>query len=232
MDVIDKIMTTGNREDYLIAILRLTEGGGVAKTTELASFMGVSPASVSEMVKNLAKDGLVEYAKYRGVKLTEDGLREARLTRKRHHVVERFLRDVLGYEHQEAHEEASVVEHSISDETAVKMCNMLGNPPDCDCQVCISPCRAVSASGVAITMVLSDMHVGEKGTISHLKDDEESLPKKLLSMGLVPGKDLILEHVRDGSYVVDIDGESIAIDEVAASAVFVDLEEKIPGTEE
>ena len=52
-------MTTGNREDYLINILRLTEGEGVAKTTELASYMGVSPASVSEMIKVLAKENLV-----------------------------------------------------------------------------------------------------------------------------------------------------------------------------
>ena len=44
-------MTTGNREDYLINILRLTEGETVAKTTELAGYMGVSPASVSEMIK-------------------------------------------------------------------------------------------------------------------------------------------------------------------------------------
>ena len=141
-------MTTGNREDYLLAILRLTDGGSAAKTTELASFMGVSPASVSEMLKILSKDGLVEHAKYRGVKLTEKGLTEARLTRKRHHVVERFFIEVLGLDHQSAHEEAHRIEHSISDEASVKMCNMLGNPPDCDCQCCITPCKSVSANGI------------------------------------------------------------------------------------
>ena len=63
-------MTTGNREDYLINILRLTEGEGVAKTTELATYMNVSPASVSEMIKVLAKEGLVNYEKYKGVSLS------------------------------------------------------------------------------------------------------------------------------------------------------------------
>ena len=46
-------MTTGNREDYLISILRLTEGENNTKTTELAAFMKVSPASVTEMLKVL-----------------------------------------------------------------------------------------------------------------------------------------------------------------------------------
>ena len=73
-------MTTGNREDYLINILRLTEGDGVAKTTELASFMNVSPASVSEMVKILANEGLVRYEKYKGMSLTEEGLTQKEIS--------------------------------------------------------------------------------------------------------------------------------------------------------
>ena len=108
------MMTTGNREDYLINILRLTEGEGVAKTTELASYMNVSPASVSEMIKVLAKEGLVNYEKYKGVSLTEEGLTYARQLRKKHHVLERFLTDYLNIDHKTAHEEACRMEHAIS----------------------------------------------------------------------------------------------------------------------
>ena len=50
-------MTTYNREDYLIYILRITGGSQVAKTSEIASRLGVSPASVSEMLGNLADEG-------------------------------------------------------------------------------------------------------------------------------------------------------------------------------
>ena len=218
-------MTTSNREDYLIAILKLTEGGAVAKTTELATFMGVTPASVSEMLKILSKAGLVEYAKYRGVKLTEDGLREARLTRKRHHVVERFLVDILDMEHNAAHDEASRIEHSISDETTVNMCNMLGNPPDCDCQCCINPCKAVSSTGVSITVLLEDMRPGDCGKISHLKSDDGGMLKKLLSVGLVPGRKISLDsRTSDGSTVIVIgESTSVALDSMMAASVFVDL---------
>ncbi len=217
-------MTTGNREDYLLAILRLTDGGSAAKTTELASFMGVSPASVSEMLKILSKDGLVEHAKYRGVKLTEKGLTEARLTRKRHHVVERFFIEVLGLDHQSAHEEAHRIEHSISDEASVKMCNMLGNPPDCDCQCCITPCRAVAANGITITMMLADMHEGQKGVISYMKSDDSKVLQNLVALGLVPGKVVTVESLNKdtGVMIVNAEGTSAAIEDTHTTAVFVD----------
>lgn len=215
-------MTTGNREDYLLAILKLTEDGNVAKTTELATFMGVSPASVSEMLKILSKDGLVEYAKYRGVKLTDEGLTQARLTRKRHHVVERFFTDILEMDHQQAHEEASRIEHSISDASAVRMCNMLGNPPDCDCQCCVDPCKGVSTQQVNITSLLSDMHPGDMGTISHLRSSDASVLKKLLSMGLVPGRKVSVES-NDGTWVITVGDQTLAIDGDSASSVYIDV---------
>jgi len=216
-------MTTSNREDYILAILKLTENGTVAKTTELAQFMKVSPASVSEMLKILAKDGLVDYAKYRGVKLTEAGLTEARLTRKRHHVVEKFLIDILEMDPQAAHEEASRIEHSISDEATINMCNMLGNPPDCDCQCCINPCKAVSSTGISITMQLSDMRPGDKGKMSHLKSEDSSAVKKLLSMGFVPGREILLDS-RDGEdspSVVKVGTQTVVLEPEITPIVYV-----------
>ncbi|MCQ2079691.1 MAG: metal-dependent transcriptional regulator [archaeon] len=219
-------MTTGNREDYLIAILRLTEGGTAAKTTELASFMGVSPASVSEMLKILSKDGLVEYAKYRGVKLTEKGLTDARLTRKRHHVVEKFFIDILGLDPMAAHEEAHRIEHSISDEAAQKICDMLGNPPDCDCQCCINPCKSVSGFGIAITTLVRDMGEGNRGRISCMKSEDSNVLKKIMALGIVPGREIVLESKdeENNAYLVQSNGASIVLDETLASAVYVDLQ--------
>jgi DtxR family Mn-dependent transcriptional regulator len=167
------------------------------------------------MLKILSKDGLVEYAKYRGVKLTEKGLTEARLTRKRHHVVERFFIEVLGLDHQSAHEEAHRIEHSISDEASVKMCNMLGNPPDCDCQCCISPCKSVSTNGISINTILSDMNEGEKGVISYLKSEDNSTLRNLISMGLSPGKIVTIDSKNKdtGVMIVNAEGAAVAIDD-------------------
>lgn len=218
-------MTTSNREDYILAILEITEEKGIGKTTEIAQLMKVSPASVSEMLKILNKEGLVEYAKYRGVKLTEKGLTEARLTRKRHHVVEKFLIDILDMDPDAAHEEASRIEHSISDDATINMCNMLGNPPDCDCQCCVNPCKAVSTTGINITTQLSDMRPGDKGKMSHLKSDDTQAVKRLLGMGFVPGRSLILDSKEsdESPLVVIIGDKTVVMEPELAPIVYVSI---------
>ena len=218
-------MTTGNREDYLINILRLTEGEGVAKTTELASFMGVSPASVSEMVKVLAKEGLVSYEKYKGVALTDKGLTYARQIRKKHHVVERFLTDYLNVDHKTAHEEACRIEHAISDESAIRLCHMMGTPVDVDCQSCISPCKAVS-EGIMNILPLNKLAQSQSGRISHIKSDDAEVVKKLISMGFVPGREISIEAILSdgGPRVARIGDASMALDYRLASCIFVDVE--------
>ncbi|MBQ5483400.1 MAG: metal-dependent transcriptional regulator [Candidatus Methanomethylophilus sp.] len=218
-------VTTGNREDYLIAILRLTEGGSAAKTTELAEHMGVSPASVSEMLKILSKDGLVEYAKYRGVRLTEKGYTDARLTRKRHHIVEKFFIDVLGLEPEIAHQEAHRIEHTISDSAAQRICDILGNPPDCDCQSCVNPCKSVSGFGISITFQLCDADTGRQGTVAYIKSDDSKVMEKLLAMGIIPGRDVTVTGRDDEKEVVTLSvGDcSIAVDRKMASYVYLDM---------
>jgi len=217
-------MTTGNREDYLINILRLTEGEGITKTTELAAFMKVSPASVSEMLKVLAAEKLVEYEKYKGVKLTEEGLNYARQIRRKHHVLENFLVDVLNVDSETAHEEACRIEHALSNESAVKICQMLGTPADCDCQSCSEPCKAVSILGVNITAALSDLHPGEKGVISHLKNSNPDVIKKLIMMGFVPGRALSTDSEKcdEGMRIVSIEDSIIVLDAQLASSVYID----------
>ena len=217
------MMTTGNREDYLINILRLTEGEGVAKTTELASYMNVSPASVSEMIKVLAKEGLVNYEKYKGVSLTEEGLTYARQLRKKHHVLERFLTDSLNIDHKTAHEEACRMEHAISDESAIKMCHMMGTPVDSDCQSCIKPCKAVS-EGITRITPLNRLAQSESGRISHITSDDTDVVKRLISMGFVPGREISIETILSdgGPRIVRMGNSTMALDYHLASHIFVD----------
>lgn len=215
-------MSTDNREDYLINILRLTEGEGVVKTTELANYMNVSPASVTEMLKVLQKEGLVNYERYRGVSLTEEGNIRARDLRRKHHIMERFLTDVLEIDHQDAHDQACAVEHSISDDAANKMCRMMGTKVDDDCGTCKNPCHN-SVDRMDITTPLSEMKQGEKGSISHLASEDASVIRKLISMGFVPGREVELSAtVSDkGARVIRIGETTIALDRNIASAVHV-----------
>ncbi|MFA6805005.1 MAG: metal-dependent transcriptional regulator [Candidatus Methanomethylophilaceae archaeon] len=217
-------MSSQSREDYLISILRLTEGERAAKTTELASFMGVSPASVTEMLKILSSEGYVEYEKYKGVSLTESGLNLARQIRKKHHVVERFLTDVLDVDHQTAHEEAHKMEHVISDDSMLRICQMVGTPVDSDCKSCNNPCKAAMA-GKQSTESLSNMDGGEHGKIAFLKSDDSETVKKLIAMGFVPGREVSVEGrvSNKGPRVIGIGGSTVALDVGMAAAVFVDV---------
>ena len=60
-------------EDYLKAVYDLERGGASATTNDLAHRLGVAPASVSGMVRRLAEQGLLEYERYRGARLTTAG---------------------------------------------------------------------------------------------------------------------------------------------------------------
>ena len=214
-------MSTDNREDYLINILRLTDGKGVVKTTELANYMQVSPASVTEMLKVLQKEGLVNYERYRGVSLTEEGNIRARDLRRKHHIMERFLTDVLEIDHQDAHDQACALEHTMTDDAANKMCRMMGTKVDSDCGTCKNPCN--NSLQISECTPASEMKPSEKGVISHLQSEDGNVVRKLISMGFVPGREIELSSsVSDkGARIIKIGSTVIALDRDMASAIFV-----------
>ena len=74
-------------EDYLKAIYDLERAGKPAATTDLASRLGVTPASVTGMVGRLADQGLLTHQRYRGVRLTTKGRHAALRTIRRHRVM-------------------------------------------------------------------------------------------------------------------------------------------------
>lgn len=59
-------MHSESLEEYLEAIYTFNERGKPARTKELAERLRVSPPSVTQMVKEMAEEGLVEYEPYRG----------------------------------------------------------------------------------------------------------------------------------------------------------------------
>jgi DtxR family Mn-dependent transcriptional regulator len=102
--------------------------GKKANTTNLARILGISPASVSEMILKLSGNGLIKNTPYYGFKLTNKGEKIAiELTRK-HRILELFLQQHLGYEWDEVHDEAEKLEHVCSDKFINKLDKFLGYP--------------------------------------------------------------------------------------------------------
>jgi DtxR family Mn-dependent transcriptional regulator len=215
-------MASGNREDYLLRILRITDGNGIAKTTDIAALMNVSAASVTEMLRILANDGLITYKKYRGVSLTNEGLAMAKRIRDKHQIAERFLMDVLDKEQGDAHEEACKMEHILSDESARRMCRIISAAEMSDCEVCGTEC-VKKISGIQ----LNKISAGMTGKISHLKCEDAEKIRKLVSIGFVPGRmiSMVNRTSNNGPIIFRMGESNIALDQELASLVFVDVDQ-------
>jgi DtxR family Mn-dependent transcriptional regulator len=116
-------------EDYAKAIYALgRRGDGTVSTNALADRLGVTPASVSAMVKKLADRGLAEHVPYRGVALTADGRRVALEVLRHHRLLELYLAEHLGVPWDRVHEEAEALEHVISEDLEARIAAKLGEP--------------------------------------------------------------------------------------------------------
>ena len=100
-------------DDYLEQILHLIEDKGYARAVDISSNLGISQASVTNMLRKLDTEGLVKHERYRGTVLTEDGHRIARAIVERHQTLTRFLR-LFGLEEETIYRDVEGMEHHVS----------------------------------------------------------------------------------------------------------------------
>lgn len=117
-------------ENYCKAILQIGHQAGVewVTTGQVAARIGVSPGTVTSMLKGLAESELAEYRPYEGVRLTRSGRSLALRMLRRHRLIELFLVRTLGLTWDEVHEEAEHMEHAVSDRLIDRMDEFLGQP--------------------------------------------------------------------------------------------------------
>ncbi|MBQ9165307.1 MAG: metal-dependent transcriptional regulator [Oscillospiraceae bacterium] len=112
---------TFSMENYLEAVYELSSSGGGARVSDIATRLDVSKASVNNAMNVLHQRGLVENEKYREIYLTEEGLRVAKLTSQKHHILQTLLHDVIGVDEALADQDACAIEHVISDKSTEKI---------------------------------------------------------------------------------------------------------------
>lgn len=100
-------------DDYLEQILHLIEAKGYARAVDISKNLGISQASVTNMLRRLDSEGLVKHEKYRGTVLTEEGHRIARAIIERHETLTRFLR-LFGLEEETIYRDVEGMEHHVS----------------------------------------------------------------------------------------------------------------------
>lgn len=120
-------------DQYVKAIYLLQEmEDGPASTGALANMLDVSPASANEMIGKLEERGFAEHEKYKGVRLTDEGIVHAHEALQTYCIIERFLANVLSVEEFRA--EARELESVIDDTVAERLDTIIDRHPECpDC---------------------------------------------------------------------------------------------------
>ncbi len=111
-------------EDYLEAIYELCDKNGFTRVKEIAKRLNVKPATVSEMLEKLSKNGFVIYKKRLYVTLTDKGKEVARSVKERREILVKFL-TTLGVSKDIAEEDACMIEHVLHPETVRQLKNFV-----------------------------------------------------------------------------------------------------------
>lgn len=116
-------------EDYLEAVLAVTEDHGYCRSIELAEYLGVTKPSVSYAVKRLRENGYLAWNDEKHLSLTESGRAIAYNIYTRHKkLTDLFI--AMGVSPVVAKEDACKIEHDISDETFDAICRYTASVKD------------------------------------------------------------------------------------------------------
>jgi DtxR family Mn-dependent transcriptional regulator len=213
-------------EDYAKAIFSLqARGSEPVATNALADRLGITPGSVSAMLRKLDELGLITHVPYRGVRLTAAGRRLALEVIRHHRLLESFLADALGMPWDRVHAEAEVLEHVLSEELEQLIASKLGNPtvdphgdpiPGADLELEEPATRA-----------LESLPEGAQGVFVRVSDSDPEMLRYLAGHGISPGERF---HVRarqpfGGPLFVRFGANEHAIGGQLARAMRVQLDE-------
>lgn len=112
-------------EKYLKTIYILINRNSYARVTDIANELGFSKPSVNRALKVLKEDGLIEYEAYGDILLTKKGEKLAEKIIKSQVTLKSFLTVILNVDEKLAEEEASIMRHSVSEDTIEKLENYI-----------------------------------------------------------------------------------------------------------
>ncbi|MEQ9221177.1 MAG: metal-dependent transcriptional regulator [Cyclobacteriaceae bacterium] len=216
-------MITNTEENYLKAIysLNVDRNGKELGTNELASHLGISPATASSMLKKLKDKEYIHYEKYGAISLLEKGEKAAYIVIRKHRLWETFLVEKLEFTWDEIHEVAEQLEHIKSKKLVDQLDKLLGYPqydphgdpiPDSNGEI----------RGMHETTLIQEK-IGKKLKVVGVKHDSQSFLKHITRLGLIINSKVTIksQHEFDGSLDVEIDGSYHLITRQVAENIYV-----------
>ena len=182
-------------ENYLKAILQLagTSNSEWVSTGQLAASLGVSPGTVTSMLKTLSEGGLASYKPYEGVCLTKAGRTIALRVLRRHRLLELFLVKTLSLTWDQVHAEAENMEHSVSDMLIERIDEFLGRPETDPHGDPIPSADGLMRGNVATAVPLSTCRASSKVRIVRVLNQQPEFLRYLSDSGLEPGATATVE---------------------------------------
>jgi DtxR family transcriptional regulator, Mn-dependent transcriptional regulator len=199
-------------EDYAKAIYALARrGAGPVGTSALAERLGVSPGTVTAMLKRMADMGLVEHRPYHGVALNAAGERVALEVIRHHRLIESYLADALGMPWDKIHDEAEVLEHYISEDLEERIAAALGDPSR-DPHGDPIPDRELALADDGSVALLA-LQRGDTAIFTRVSDSDPEMLRYLDDRGIRPGTAVSVRDAEPfgGALMIVVDGEAHAI---------------------
>lgn len=209
-------------QDYLKAVWSLGEWSADGVTvTALAQRLGVRTSTASDGVKKLVNSALVRHHPYGTVELTEVGHAHAVTMVRRHRLLETYLVQEFGYDWDEVHQEAEVLEHAISDRLLDAIDARLGHPtrdPHGD--------PIPSAAGLPHrpdAVPLSSVVIGDKAVVTRISDADPQRLRIFASQGLVIDAliDVVMHSDSSCAMQIEVAGHLINLSSHDADAIWV-----------
>lgn len=216
---------TESTQNYLKTIWTLNEWSDEPVTASaISAATGLRLSSVSDAVRKLTGQGYLQHAPYGAVDLTEQGRLHALAMVRRHRLLETFLVETLGYTWDQVHDEAEVLEHSVSDFMVERIAQLLGNP-DRDPHGDPIPTADGRVDAPSATR-LTEIEPGQSVRVERISDADPQLLQYFSTQGIVVGSRLTASAGEpfSGSLTVSVDdGASLSLGREATDAVFVSV---------
>ncbi|KDE55411.1 metal-dependent transcriptional regulator [Methanoculleus sp. MH98A] len=200
-------------EDYLEAILTITENSGQSATLdEIAAVLDTGKETAGTTVASLVEEGYLERAGGDAVRLTGKGSAVASKVARKHRVLQCFLTEMLGVDEDAANKEACTLEHGISDETIERLSSYMDGAQS-------PPGRMGRCRGRDCTLL--DCKEGDTVRVAMMRGQRRH--RRLLDLGIFPGEIVqIRRKLPNKSVVVRVKGCDIAISPEIARSIVVE----------
>jgi DtxR family Mn-dependent transcriptional regulator len=173
-------------EDYLGVLFVMERDGVPVVGARIAELFGVSPPTVTNTLKRMARDGLITMDDEKGVVLTGVGMENAQAVTRRHMLSEWMLMRMLQVPWAKIHTEAHHFEHAISEDIEEQMRANLGNPVTCPHGNPLPGYEEIAQDWTALYS-LSPRDVGILRRVHEIGENQPEFMEFMEANGLVPG---------------------------------------------